>query len=349
MKRIFSSELIKRFATLKTHKIYSLPIVILMPHSRCNCRCVMCDIWKGNNNLHQLEESDISELLISLKKLNTKMVVLSGGEALMHPNFFKLCGILKANQLSITVLSTGLLLKKFANEIVSGTDEVIVSLDGSREVHDKIRNIPDAFEKLKEGVQELKKINKNYRITGRSVIQRMNYLDFPNIVDAAREIGLDQISFLTADVTTDAFNRAEPWGGEKADEVKLSLSDLQQFKGIIESLINNHTKDFENKFIAESPEKIRRFYSYYAAYHGLSSFPQNACNAPWVSAVIEADGSVRPCFFHAISGNIKEAQLTDILNSEDSVNFRKNLDMDTNPICEKCVCYLNLSPFAKLK
>jgi hypothetical protein len=24
----------------------SLPIVILYPHSRCNCRCQMCDIWK---------------------------------------------------------------------------------------------------------------------------------------------------------------------------------------------------------------------------------------------------------------------------------------------------------------
>ena len=23
-----------------------LPILILYPHNRCNCRCVMCDIWK---------------------------------------------------------------------------------------------------------------------------------------------------------------------------------------------------------------------------------------------------------------------------------------------------------------
>jgi MoaA/NifB/PqqE/SkfB family radical SAM enzyme len=348
MKRIFTAELIKRFTTLKTHKIYSLPIVILMPHSRCNCRCVMCDIWKGNHNVQQLEESDISKLLISLKRLNTKMVVMSGGEALMHPSFFRLCEILRSNRMSITILSTGLLLKKYADEIISKTDEVIVSLDGSREVHNKIRNIPNAFEKLREGVQELKKINKNYRITGRSVIQRMNYLDFPNIVDAAREIGLDQISFLTADVTTDAFNRAEPWEAEKTDEIKLSVNDLEQFKETIDFLIKNYRKDFENKFIAESPEKIRRFYDYYAAYYGLSTFPQKACNAPWVSAVIEADGSVRPCFFHAISGNIKEAQLTDILNSDDSVAFRKNLDIVANPVCEKCVCYLNLSPFAKL-
>ena len=26
--------------------IEKLPILILFPHSRCNCRCIMCDIWK---------------------------------------------------------------------------------------------------------------------------------------------------------------------------------------------------------------------------------------------------------------------------------------------------------------
>jgi Fe-coproporphyrin III synthase len=346
MKNTSIPDIVKRFATLKTHKIYSMPIVILMPHSRCNCRCLMCDIWKGNNNVQQLEESDISELLISLKKLNTKTVVMSGGEALMHPNFFRLCEILKSQKLKITILSTGLLLKKYSEKIIELTDEVIVSLDGSKKVHDKIRNIPNAYDKLMEGVQAIKHIKKDFRVTARSVIQKENFEDFANIVDSAREIGLDQISFLTADVTTDAFNRAELWEEKKVGEVKLSVDEVKKFKSIIESLIESHSKDFETKFIAESPDKIRRFYYYYAAYHGLHSFPEIRCNAPWVSAVIEADGSVRPCFFHAKIGNIKEAPLTEIINSESSISFRKNLDIAENPICKKCVCYLNLSPLA---
>ena len=348
MKKRISVDTFKRFYTLKTHKIYSLPIVILMPHSRCNCRCVMCDIWKGNNNVQQLEEDHIKKLLESFSKYNTREVVMSGGEALMNPNFFRLCDIIKSKKIKITVLSTGLLLKKYAAEIISKTDEVIVSLDGSKEVHDKIRNIPNAFDKLKEGVQELKKLNRDYRVTGRSVIQKSNYDDFPNIVDAAKEIGLDQISFLTADVTTDAFNRAEQWSGEKVGEIKLSLDEVKKLKEIIESLIITHSKDFTSGFIAESPDKIRRFYHYYAAYHGLSSFPEITCNAPWVSTVIEADGTVRPCFFHKKIGNINENSLPDILNAKESISFRKNLDMAENPICKKCVCYLSLSPFAKV-
>ena len=348
MKKIPNVDTLKRIYTLRSHKIYSLPIVILMPHSRCNCRCVMCDIWKGNNNVQQLNESEVEKLLDSLKTLNTKWVVMSGGEALMHPNFFKLCDILKTKKIKISIPSTGLLLKKYATEIISKTDEVIVSLDGSREVHDRIRNIPNAFEKLKEGVRELKKINKKYRVTARCVIQRDNFRDLSNIVSAAREIGLDQISFLTADISTDAFNRPELWEDEKVDEVRLSKQELEMFKVEIESLIKNHQVDFENKFIAESPEKIRRLYNYYSAFHGLSEFPIISCNAPWVSAVIEPDGTVRPCFFHPKAGNINDTLLADIINSEESIAFRKNLDVKTNPICQKCVCSLNLSPVVKL-
>ncbi len=88
MKGLFLTDVINRYRALKTNKIISLPIVILMTHSRCNCCCVMCDIWKGNDTVQQLKESDIEKLLISLEALKTRLVVMSGGEALMHPNFF---------------------------------------------------------------------------------------------------------------------------------------------------------------------------------------------------------------------------------------------------------------------
>jgi len=308
----------------------------------------MCDIWKGNNNVKQLEETDIEKLLDSMREFSTKVVVMSGGEALMHPNFFRLCELIKSRKIKITLLSTGLLLKKYASEIMAKTDEVIVSLDGSKEIHDKIRNVPNAFDKLKEGVHGLKRLNPKFRITARCVIQRKNFEDLPNIVASAREICLDQISFLTADVTTNAFNRPELWGEEKIGEVRLSKEELVLFKSTIESLIQTHSQDFESHFIAESPQKIRRFYNYYAAFQGLSDFPKISCNAPWVSAVIEADGSVRPCFFHEVNGDIREETLAGIINSERSISFRKNLDVQSNSICKKCVCSLNLSPFARL-
>ena len=62
------------------------------------------------------------------------------------------------------------------------------------------------------------------------------------------------------------------------------------------------------------------------------------CNAPWVSAVVEADGTVRPCFFHRALGNIFEQPLIDIVNGPEAVRFRRELDMARNPICRRCVC-----------
>ena len=76
----------------------------------------------------------------------------------------------------------------------------------------------------------------------------------------------------------------------------------------------------------------------------MGDFPYKKCNAPWVSAVVEADGSVRPCFFHPVQGNIHERDLDGILNGKEATQFRKELDMDTNETCKKCVCYLNLPP-----
>src|SRR6266480_6988084 len=109
----------RRYRTLQTDRISALPIVILMPHSACNCRCVMCDIWKDNKSLKQLEEADITGLLGSLKRYGTQQVVMSGGEALLNPNFFRFCEMLRKQNIKVSLLSTGLTLKKHAEQLVT--------------------------------------------------------------------------------------------------------------------------------------------------------------------------------------------------------------------------------------
>ncbi len=338
----------KRLRTLQTDTIRALPVVILMPHSACNCRCVMCDIWKDNKNLKQLNEKDVSELLESFSRLGTQQVVLSGGEALLNPNLFRLCAILKKRNIKISLLSTGLTLKKNAAEIIRWIDDVIVSLDGDEVIHNQIRNIPDAYQKLREGVEHIKNSQPSFRITGRTVIHHLNFRKWPAIIESAREIGLDQISFLPADVSSHAFNREMPWGTERQQEILLAENEVAELKQILEGLIEKNVLNFNSRFIAESPEKLRKIHAYYAAFYGHNPFPFKKCNAPWVSAVIEADGTVRPCFFHPSLGNVREESLENILNSEQGIRFRKDLDIEKDPTCMKCVCYLHLAPGTKL-
>lgn len=306
----------------------------------------MCDIWQANAVKHELTREDLERQMPSLRNLHVQRVVLSGGEALMHQNLWLLCELLRelnpGSGLQITLLSTGLLLKVFAADIVRWCDEVIVSVDGPRETHNAVRRVPRAFERLAEGIAALRDARSAYPVSARCVLQRSNFRDLPRIIESAHEIGLNRISFMAADVSSTAFNRPEPWQEPRVSEVALNPTESQEFASVVEDVIQRFAADFESHFISESPSKLRRLPRYYAALNGLGEPPATVCNAPWVSSVVEADGTVRPCFFHAALGNIHEQPLEEILNSPGAVAFRRNLDVTTNPICRVCVCTLSL-------
>lgn len=337
----------KRYRTLQTHRISALPIIILMPHSACNCRCAMCDIWKDNKNLKQLTEEDIAGLLSALKKLGTQQVLMSGGEALLNPNFFRFCQLLRQHGIGVTLLSTGLSLARYAQQLTDWVNEIIVSLDGPEQLHNEIRNIPGAFGKMREGINAVRNIDPVYRITARTVIHRLNFRAWPRIVDAALELGLDQISFLPADVSSQAFNREVRWDEARQHEVVVDKEELPQLQAVLDHLFTHYKDAFSDGFIAESPAKLQKVHTYYSAFYGLNPYPYKKCNAPWVSTVIEADGTVRPCFFHDAIGNIRDTSLENILNGPKGMSFRRTLDLNKNETCVKCVCYLNLPAYAK--
>ena len=155
---------------------------------------------------------------------------------------------------------------------------------------------------------------------------------------------LQSISFLAADVTSTAFNRPEPWPVDRQSEVSLSADDVARMEEAMEALIDSHAGDFETGFIRESPEKLRRIVHHFRAQLGQVEPVAPRCNAPWVSAVVESDGAVRPCFFHEPIGNLKEQPLREALNSPRALEFRRSLDVAENPVCRRCVCSLYLTP-----
>ncbi len=334
--------MLRRLITIATNRIYTLPVLVLMPHSRCNCRCVMCDIWKANQDKKELTTQEIAKHIHAFKKLGIREVALSGGEALLHDNLWSFCDQLKSIGVRISLLSTGITLRAFACQVIEYVDEVIVSLDGSPHIHNSIRGIPLAFQKLDEGVRALKEKDPSFRVTGRCVLQRLNFRDFPNIITTAKNIGLDQVSFLAADVSSTAFNRQEPWHTGKVGEVALNERETEEFGNIVSDSFEKFRHLYRDRFIAESPKRMSQLVQYYEALSGKKEFPFQRCNAPWVSAVVEADGQVRPCFFHKSYGNIHGGEFIDILNSPEAIHFRKTLDMQTDPTCRKCVCSLHV-------
>jgi MoaA/NifB/PqqE/SkfB family radical SAM enzyme len=318
-----------------------LPILILSPHSRCNCRCVMCDIWKVTD-AREIGADDLERHAASLDGMGVEWAVFSGGEPLMHSDLFRLCAILRSRGIRVTVLSTGLLLEKHTPAIVANVDDVIVSLDGPPEVHDSIRRVPGAFARLAGGVRALRALQPDFPITARCTIQRLNHSKLRATIASARELTLNGISFLAADVTSTAFNRAEVWNSGRQSSVALAADELTKLESEIESIVSENEC---NGFVAESPAKLRRIVRHFRAGLGLIDPLAPVCNAPWVSVVVEADGIVRPCFFHPPIGKIDAAtSLMDVVNGAEAVQFRSTLDMASNATCRRCVCSLNWAP-----
>ena len=331
----------RRRLNLVTDHLHTLPVLVLMPHSRCNARCVMCDIWQANQNKVELSEGVLARHVDDMRRLHVQRVVFSGGEALMHENLFRLTEMVRAIGARTTLLSTGLTLARHADAVAGSFDEVTVSLDGPAKLHDQIRNVPGAYDKLKRGVLAL---GGRVRVTGRSVVQRLNYFALEETADAAREAGLDEISFLPVDVSSEAFNREGGWSDDRVTETALSAEEAERLRADIEGLILRRGADIASGFIAESPRKLRNIAQYFLALSGRTVFPDVECNAPWTSAVVEADGAVRPCFFHPALGNVHDRPLEQILNDEPAKRFRRNLDVHMDPICRRCVCTLRVGP-----
>ena len=94
--------------------------------------------------------------------------------------------------------------------------------------------------------------------------------------------------------------------------------------------------------MAESPQKLRKIVRHFRAHLGYAEPVAPVCNAPWVSVFVEADGVVRPCFFHAPIGKVDAAtSLAEVVNGHAAVAFRAGLDVASDSTCRRCVCSLN--------
>jgi MoaA/NifB/PqqE/SkfB family radical SAM enzyme len=300
----------------------------------------MCDIWKRETS-EQIRAQDMERHHSSLKTLGVRQVVLTGGEPLLHNDLPALCNFFRDRQIHLTLLTTGLLLHKRAEEVATLFDDIIVSLDGPPEIHDAIRRVSGAYNLIRKGVVAVRLHNPCIPITCRTTVQKANHRYLRQTVDAARALGLDSISFLAADLTSEAFNRPLLWPGERQSEIGLNLQEVNALENEIEELILQYEAGIDHKFIVEPAAKLRRIARRFREHLGHLTPHAPTCNAPWVSAVIEVDGSVRPCFFHRSIGNINSAALEEVINGEAAQEFRESLDMDNDATCRRCVCSLN--------
>ena len=316
-----------------TNRTLILPVVVFFPTSRCNSRCVSCDWWRCSGE-GDLSLDEIERVADALPALGTRLVLFSGGEPLLRPEVFDAAGRFRARCITLHLHTSGILLDRSASDVARLFSKVIVSLDAPTEpLYQAIRGV-SALATIERGVARLRRIAPDLEITVRATLHRMNFRQLPHLIDHARAMAVDGISFLAADVSSTAFGRETAAG---AAALALTAIEAAEFAELVDRTVIDHRDDFASNFVAESPEKLRRLPRYYAALQGQGPFPPVSCNAPYMSVVIEADGAVRPCFFHEAVGSIRQAALADIVR-RNLPAFRDSLNVGRNPICTRCVC-----------
>src|SRR5262249_12806824 len=110
-------------------RLQRLPLVTLYLTDRCNSRCVTCDYWRTGRADVSLES--VRRLLPSLARLRTRLVVISGGEPLIPPEWAEIAELLRGSGLQLWLLTSGLSLVKHARRAARLFDAITVSLDGA--------------------------------------------------------------------------------------------------------------------------------------------------------------------------------------------------------------------------
>jgi Fe-coproporphyrin III synthase len=232
--------------------------------------------------------------------------------------------------------------------VASGLDELNVSLDGARDLHDQIRGMPGLFEKIMAGlelIKGLKTLDKKNKplVNIQCTITRYNYHRLEEMMAVVERAGADAITFHNLIFTNkDILEKqkvfddmlgcsSDAWQGFSYDP-GIDTALLREKMEVIRSLRHPFSIDFYPNF---SYPALERYYK--DPCFVPSEYPAR-CLSPWLVAYIFPDGSVRPCLNCSYSfGTIKEGPFAGIWNSPKALIYRQTLRKNkTFPVCARC-------------
>lgn len=327
---------------------------------RCNLHCQMCGQWGERGSLKSLPsavtkrylELPLIEMLIKEVRSFHPTITLFGGEPLLHPQWAEVVALVKGAGLRCNMISNGILLKRRAEQAVRlGLDEIIFSLDGRAEVHDRIRGGKGVFRRALEGFQHLERVKKKYgkkkpTVNVNTVIWEENQGILQEVTEQAARFGAQTITFhhlIFADqktfdeterITQVALGFGSPdWAGFIKDELpRIDPEWIIEQKRQIEREKCVVPAFFYPNFTAD---EIR---AYYGSFSFLPSSYKQRCLSPWMVAYVLPDGSVKPCLSLGYAmGDLHKASFKEIWNGERAVKFRRLLKQRRYfPVCLRC-------------
>ncbi|MBL7074877.1 radical SAM protein [candidate division KSB1 bacterium] len=327
---------------------------------RCNLRCTMCGQWGEVGSakfytpemLRQELTPDVFLRLIDEVSSFKPNITLFGGEPLLYKGWDRIVQRAKEKGMRCNIITNGTLLERNAGLIVDlGVDEIIFSLDGPREIHDRIRGTMGTFDRAVIGLKKInelkeKRNRKKPQLNLAGTIFEDCYHHLEEMIDIAEDLRAKSITFHhLIFISQEIFDRHEDffrprfgrscfdWAGFiRAASPRIDVDYLIEKIHEIKKRSSSVDISFYPNF---SDNEVKRYYS------NLEFEPvsyRNRCLSPWMVAYIFPDGSVRP--FHSINfsgGNLKETGFKEIWNSDAYRDFRRVVkERKTFPVCSRC-------------
>lgn len=173
---------------LRQSPIPSLRYLLLHITDRCNLSCRHC--FLGDSGHTDLPLADVSAAIDELERMQGLRLLVSGGEPLLHRDFWEINEFIGEKDLRSILLSNGTLIEAEAAQRLK-FQEVQVSLDGMRAAHDLIRG-PGAFDKSVAAIRALTAAGKQVSVA--TMIHGGNLQDFSRLSDLVGELGVREWS-----------------------------------------------------------------------------------------------------------------------------------------------------------
>ena len=302
--------------TKKIGNMFSFFDIIYLELTRaCNLKCIHCLNNSGIKQKDELTKEDLLKLIKNFSSHGVQEIRFTGGEPLLFNGIYDLIRFATEEGICTSLGTNGTLVtKEVAKKLKeSGLKKVVVSIDGNKKIHDKIRGKKN-YQKAMNGLKYLQKNGINVRVN--SVIMKSNMED---VIKLAKKMSRKKITIF----------------------IRRFISSGRG-KHLENNMLNKKDYDYvRNKLQKELTKKTYVNGHYLRNDEGVNSriklpFEIRGCKAGQRAITILPNGDVNLCGFLAAQdfpkvGNIKE--IDDFLNfwitinkNNYLLNLRNNLD-----------------------
>ncbi|MFO0571244.1 MAG: radical SAM protein [Polyangiaceae bacterium] len=239
-------------------------------NNRCHSRCRYCSFW--STPTHELSTDEWRRVITDLAGLGTQRLSLSGGEPTLRKDLATLVHAAVEAGIVTELNSSGYLFDA-RRDALRPLDLVKLSLDGTPEVHDRIRGRAGAFRELEEGIEVLDELG--VRFSFAFTMTRENLDSIPFSLDFARR-HRTFVAFQPVMATEHAAERVREELFPEPATYRRAVAELLAVKEREPELLRNSRGGLEHM----------------AAWPEISGL---RCFAGEVFAMVEANGDVVPC------------------------------------------------------